>query len=49
MDPHGADDLGNPIGGILFTTANPESNGEPWQAQEWTNFVSDGQSKIVSD
>lgn len=40
MDPHGADDLGNPIGGIMFTTANPSSNGAPVQLREWTNFMS---------
>ncbi|PWN32914.1 uncharacterized protein FA14DRAFT_174580 [Meira miltonrushii] len=40
MDPHGADDLGNPIGGIMFTTANPASNGQPRQVREWTNFMS---------
>ena len=40
FDPHGADDLGNPIGGILYTTANPASNGEPWFVSEWTNFMS---------
>lgn len=40
MDPHGADDLGNPIGGIMFTTANPSSNGRPVQIREWTNFMS---------
>ncbi len=40
FDPHGADDLGNPIGGILYTTANRASNGEPWFVSEWTNFMS---------
>ncbi|TKY90538.1 hypothetical protein EX895_000536 [Sporisorium graminicola] len=40
FDPHGADDLGNPIGGIVYTTANPASNGEPWFVSEWTNFMS---------
>ncbi|PWN88535.1 hypothetical protein FA10DRAFT_268718 [Acaromyces ingoldii] len=40
MDPHGADDLSNPIGGVLFTTANPASNGESWFVSEWTNFMS---------
>ncbi|KAJ9476867.1 Macrophage activating glycoprotein [Pseudozyma hubeiensis] len=40
FDPHGADDLGNPIGGILYTTANPASNGEPFFISEWTNFMS---------
>lgn len=40
FDPHGADDLGNPIGGIVYTTANPASNGEPFFVSEWTNFMS---------
>lgn len=40
FDPHGADDLGNPIGGILYTTANPATNGEPYFVSEWTNFMS---------
>lgn len=40
FDPHGADDLGNPIGGIVYTTANPASNGEPYFVSEWTNFMS---------
>ncbi|UZJ54246.1 hypothetical protein CBS101457_003566 [Exobasidium rhododendri] len=40
MDSAGADDLGNPIGGVIFTTANPDSNGQPAQAQHWTNFMS---------
>lgn len=43
FDPHGADDLGNPIGGIVYTTANPASNGEPWFVSEWTNFMSHDQ------
>ncbi|KAJ1030358.1 hypothetical protein NDA16_001267 [Ustilago loliicola] len=40
FDPHGADDLGNPIGGIVYTTANPATNGEPYFVSEWTNFMS---------
>ena len=40
FDPHGADDLGNPIGGIVYTTANPASNGEPFFVDQWTNFMS---------
>lgn len=38
MDSAGADDLGNPIGGVFYTTANPASNGEPAQVRHWTNF-----------
>ncbi|CAO1625170.1 unnamed protein product [Sympodiomycopsis kandeliae] len=40
MDPHGMDDLSNPIGGILYTTAHPESQGKPYFIREWTNFMS---------
>ncbi|KAN0066101.1 hypothetical protein ACQY0O_000195 [Thecaphora frezii] len=40
FDPHGADDLGNPIGGIVYTTANPASNGQPFFVEQWTNFMS---------
>lgn len=40
FDPHGADDLGNPIGGVLYTTANPATNGQPFFVSEWTNFMS---------
>ncbi|KAH9941889.1 uncharacterized protein BXZ73DRAFT_75053 [Epithele typhae] len=35
LDPHGADGNGNPIGGLVFTTAF----GELQQAHEWTNFM----------
>lgn len=38
MDYAGADDLGNPIGGIIFTTAIPGTNGKATQLQYWTNF-----------
>lgn len=38
MDSAGADDLGNPIGGVIFTTANPASNGKAMQVEHWTNF-----------
>lgn len=40
MDSHGADDLSNPVGGIVYTTANPATNGQPWFVSEWTNFMS---------
>jgi len=36
LDPHGADGNGNPIGGVVFTTA---FTGQPVQSHEWTNFV----------
>jgi hypothetical protein len=36
LDPHGADGNGNPIGGLVFSTAF----GQLQQLHEWTNFVS---------
>ncbi|KIM23299.1 hypothetical protein M408DRAFT_264232 [Serendipita vermifera MAFF 305830] len=39
MDPHGADQRGNPLGGLLFT--NAWSNGYT-QAVEWHNFMGGG-------
>ncbi|TFY69583.1 hypothetical protein EVG20_g3093 [Dentipellis fragilis] len=38
LDPHGADGNGNPIGGLVFSSA---FTGQPVQLHEWTNFVSD--------
>ncbi|KAA1472488.1 hypothetical protein DENSPDRAFT_859484 [Dentipellis sp. KUC8613] len=38
LDPHGADGNGNPIGGLVFSSA---FTGQPLQLHEWTNFVSD--------
>ncbi|KAI0827842.1 hypothetical protein BC628DRAFT_119832 [Trametes gibbosa] len=37
LDPHGADGNGNPIGGLVFSSAF----GDITQMHEWTNFVSD--------
>ncbi|KAF8872561.1 hypothetical protein CPB85DRAFT_1444959 [Mucidula mucida] len=36
LDPHGADGNGNPIGGLVFSTAF----GQLEQVHEWTNFMS---------
>jgi len=36
LDPHGADGNGNPIGGLVFSTA---FTGKVQQLHEWTNFV----------
>lgn len=36
LDPHGADDNGNPIGGLVFSSAF----GALEEIHEWTNFVS---------
>ncbi|EIN08212.1 hypothetical protein PUNSTDRAFT_52672 [Punctularia strigosozonata HHB-11173 SS5] len=37
LDPHGADGNGNPIGGLVFSSAF----GQLAQMHEWTNFMSD--------
>ncbi|THH26315.1 hypothetical protein EUX98_g7873 [Antrodiella citrinella] len=37
LDPHGADGNGNPIGGLVFSSAF----GQLEQLHEWTNFMSD--------
>ncbi|KAI0251177.1 hypothetical protein BJV78DRAFT_1126703 [Lactifluus subvellereus] len=37
LDPHGADGKGNPIGGLVFSSA---FGGQVQQLHEWTNFVS---------
>ncbi|TFK32336.1 hypothetical protein BDQ12DRAFT_692635 [Crucibulum laeve] len=39
LDPHGADGNGNPIGGLVFSSAF----GPLQQIFEWTNFISDTQ------
>ncbi|PVF94361.1 hypothetical protein CPB86DRAFT_682410, partial [Serendipita vermifera] len=42
MDPHGADQLGNPIGGLVFSNAFSQSGGNAntyIQAIEWHNFM----------
>ncbi|KAL0959888.1 hypothetical protein HGRIS_011556 [Hohenbuehelia grisea] len=39
LDPHGADGNGNPVGGLVFSTAF----GALQQVHEWTQFVSDTQ------
>ncbi|KAF8962570.1 hypothetical protein BDZ97DRAFT_1662743 [Flammula alnicola] len=39
LDPHGADGNGNPIGGLVFSTAF----GPLQQLHEWTNFLSDSE------
>ncbi|KAH8994480.1 hypothetical protein EDB92DRAFT_1849454 [Lactarius akahatsu] len=40
LDPHGADGNGNPIGGLVFSSA---FTGQIQQVHEWTNFMSDSQ------
>ncbi|KAI0760536.1 hypothetical protein C8Q74DRAFT_1208082 [Fomes fomentarius] len=39
LDPHGADGNGNPIGGLVFSSAF----GNLQQIHEWTNFMSDSE------
>ncbi|THH03063.1 hypothetical protein EW145_g6560 [Phellinidium pouzarii] len=39
LDPHGADGNGNPIGGLVFSSAF----GQLQQLHEWTNFMSDSE------
>ncbi|CCA70590.1 hypothetical protein PIIN_04527 [Serendipita indica DSM 11827] len=42
LDPHGADQRGNPLGGLVFSNAFPASNGNAnnyVQAIEWHNFM----------
>ncbi|KAI0078570.1 hypothetical protein K474DRAFT_882344 [Panus rudis PR-1116 ss-1] len=39
LDPHGADGNGNPIGGLVFSSAF----GQLQQIHEWTNFMSDSE------
>ncbi|TDL17258.1 hypothetical protein BD410DRAFT_581157 [Rickenella mellea] len=39
LDPHGADGNGNPIGGLVFSSAF----GQLQQLHEWTNFMGDSQ------
>jgi hypothetical protein len=46
LDPHGADNRGNPIGSLVFSNAFPGSAGNPntfIQAIEWHNFMGGGQ------
>jgi hypothetical protein len=46
LDPHGADQRGNPLGALLFSNAFPASAGNPSnyiQAIEWHNFMGGGQ------
>ncbi|PWN24162.1 hypothetical protein BCV69DRAFT_244504 [Microstroma glucosiphilum] len=40
MDPHGEDDRSNPIGGVVYTTAQPDREGQATFVREWTNFMS---------
>lgn len=40
LDPHGADEQGNPLGGLIFTNAWSGGNNNSFtQVIEWTNFM----------
>jgi len=46
MDPHGADEQGNPLGGLMFSNGFPASGGDKTkyvQAIEWHNFMGGNQ------
>ncbi|KAF7984665.1 hypothetical protein HWV62_12926 [Athelia sp. TMB] len=44
LDPHGADLLGNPIGGLVYSTGMPSGDGKTLQqVTSWNNFVGSGQ------
>ncbi|GAA5900711.1 hypothetical protein JCM5296_004875 [Sporobolomyces johnsonii] len=43
LDPHGADLLGNPLGGLVYSTGLPSGDNKTYtQAVEWNNFVGGG-------
>ncbi|GAA5991414.1 hypothetical protein JCM5350_006917 [Sporobolomyces pararoseus] len=43
LDPHGADLLGNPLGGLVFSSGLPSGdNSTEQQVVEWNNFVGGG-------
>jgi len=42
LDPHGADLAGNPLGGIIFSSNLPTTNGKITQVNNWNLFVGSG-------
>ncbi|GAA5997818.1 uncharacterized protein JCM10292_006835 [Rhodotorula paludigena] len=43
LDPHGADQLGNPLGGLVYSTGLPSGdNSTEQQVISWNNFVGSG-------
>ncbi|KAF7970700.1 hypothetical protein HWV62_23238 [Athelia sp. TMB] len=43
LDPHGADELGNPIGGLVYSTGLPSGDNSTYlQSTSWNNFVGSG-------
>jgi hypothetical protein len=46
LDPHGADERGNPLGGLMFSNGFPSSAGNPNDIQQviqWHSFMGSGQ------
>jgi hypothetical protein len=42
LDPHGADLLGNPLGGLYYSTGFAKTNGTYTQTQSWNHFLGSG-------
>ncbi|GMK54035.1 hypothetical protein CspeluHIS016_0106210 [Cutaneotrichosporon spelunceum] len=42
LDPHGADLLGNPLGGLFYSTGFASTNGTYTQTQSWNHFLGSG-------
>lgn len=44
LDPHGADLMGNPLGGLFYSTGFSSGDNKTYvQTQSWTHFVGGGQ------
>ena len=44
LDPHGADFLGNPLGGLVYSNGLPSGDNSTYQQTEsWNNFVGSNQ------
>lgn len=41
LDPHGSNNLGNPIGGLVWTRSTQDQSGAWTQIKEWNQFISD--------
>jgi hypothetical protein len=39
LDPHGADLAGNPLGGLVFSSSLPTTNGTITQVMNWSKYV----------
>jgi hypothetical protein len=43
LDPHGADLLGNPLGGLVYSNGLPSGDNKTYQqVSEWNNFIGGG-------